>query len=192
MQRIIAIVLAAGGSTRFGTPKQLHSHEGEPLVRRAVHAALGAGVEEVIVVIGSDARDVASALDGNPSVRTILNQDWNTGLASSLKVGLAAIGDSDGVLITLADQPLVDSTAIQRLIDRFDESHRIIASGYDNTTGVPAIFGNEHIDELKTLTGDYGAGKWIRSRIADVTIVPLEEAAIDIDTPADAARLEEL
>lgn len=191
-QRIAAIVLAAGGSSRFGTPKQLHQYAGEPLIGRATSAALDAGANEAIVVLGSDANDVAKPLDGVLHVRTVINENWRTGLASSIRVGLLAITDADGVLITLADQPLVDSAALKKLIGRFDDNHRIIASGYDDTTGVPAIFGKEYIDELKTLTGDHGAGKWIQSRISEVTIVPLEAAAIDIDTPADAARLEEL
>ena len=151
-----------------------------------------AGADEVVVVVGAAANDIQERLDGLPNVRTVVNQDWHTGLASSIRTGLAATNDADGVLITLSDQPLVDSTAIANLIGRFDETHRIIASQYADTVGVPAIFGKEYIDELKALTGDHGAGKWIRSRIADVTIVPLEEAAIDIDTPADAARLGEL
>ena len=190
--RITAIVLAAGGSTRFGKPKQLHLHEGEPLIRRAVDAALGAGVTDVIVVLGSDAEDIASALDGIAHARTIINNDWRSGLASSIKAGLDATSNADGVLITLADQPLVDATALSRLIDRFDDTHRIIASSYADIIGVPALFGIEYADDLRALTGDHGAGRWIRSRMSDVTDVPLDAAAIDIDTPADAARLEEL
>ena len=190
--RITAIVLAAGGSTRFGKPKQLHLHEGEPLIRRAVDAALGAGVTDVIVVLGSDAEDIASALDGIAHARTIINNDWRSGLASSIKAGLDATSNTDGVLITLADQPLIDSTALSTLIDRFDETYRIIASSYADTIGVPAVFGIEYVDDLRALTGDHGAGQWIRSRMSDVTVVPLDAAVIDIDTPADAARLEEL
>lgn len=190
--RITAIVLAAGGSTRFGKPKQLHLHDGEPLVRHAVNAALGAGVTDVIVVLGSEAEDIAYALDGISHARTVINDDWRTGVASSIEVGLDAVHEADGILIALADQPLVDATALARLIDRFDDTHRLVASSYADTIGVPALFGVEYADELRTLTGDHGAGRWMKARISDVTIVPLEKAAIDIDTPADAARLDDL
>ena len=190
--RITAIVLAAGGSTRFGKPKLLILYDGEPLVRRAVNAALGSGVSEVIVVLGSEAGDIAGAFDGIAQVRTVMNKDWPAGLASSIKAGLEAVDETDAILITLADQPLVDATDLSRLIARFDETHHIVASTYADTIGVPALFGIEYADDLRALSGDHGAGAWIRSRIADVTIVPLEKAAIDIDTPADAARLEEL
>lgn len=191
-RQIAAIILAAGGSSRFGKPKQLHLHDGEPLVRRAVNAVLGAGIQDVIVVLGSGADQVSRTLDGIPGILTVLNEHWNTGIASSIKAGVNSIGEVDGVLITLADQPLIGSSALAQLVQRFDETHRIVASRYSDTIGVPAILGYEYFDELTALTGDHGAGKWIRSRIADVTIVPLEEAAIDIDTSADAARLEEL
>ena len=191
-QRIAAIVLAAGGSTRFGSTKQLHQHAGEPLVRRAALAALQAGADPVIVVLGSEATTIAAALDDQGQIRVLINPDWTTGLASSLRVGLNAEAElSDGILVTLSDQPLVDALALQKLMKQFDDTHRIVASSYADTVGVPAVFGHEHFPELRALTGDHGAGKWIRARIAEVTIVPLEEAAMDIDTPADAALLEE-
>lgn len=189
--RIAAIILAAGGSTRFGKAKQLHPYQGEPLIRRAVNATMEAGVEEVIVVLGAGATDIEKELDGISGIRIVVNPDWHTGLASSLRVGLSAISDADGVLVTLADQPFIGSAALRKLIEQFGDTRRIIASKYSDTVGAPAIFGNEYLDELKTLTGDHGAGKWIQSRISEVTIVPLESAAIDIDTPDDVARLDD-
>ncbi|MEO8575118.1 MAG: nucleotidyltransferase family protein [Gemmatimonadales bacterium] len=189
--QITAIILAAGGSTRFGASKQLHRYAGEPLVRRAVAAVLSAGIEEVIVVVGSGADEVSRMLDDMPDVRMVANAQWDTGIASSIKAGITATNQAEGVLITLADQPLIDSTALGHLIELFDETHRIIASKYADTIGVPAVFGVEHFEALKSLTGDHGAGLWIRQRIAEVTVVPLDAAAIDIDTPLDAARLEE-
>ncbi len=189
---IATVILAAGGSTRFGKPKQLHLYDGEPLVQRAVNAALGASSQEVVIVLGSDADAIAAALDQDPQIQTVVNHDWSTGLASSLKLGLSTIGEAaDGILVMLADQPLVDAPALYRLIEQFQAGHRIVASSYAGTLGVPAVFGSEYIEELRQLSGDHGAGQWIRERMSDVTAVPLEAAAIDIDTPGDAARLEE-
>jgi len=192
-QRIAAIVLAAGGSTRFGSAKQLHLYAGEPLVRRAAMAALTAGADPVIVILGSEADAVAAALHKLPQIRVLTNPDWSTGIASSLRVGLNALAESsDGILVTLSDQPLVDAFALEKLMEKFDDTHRIVASSYANTIGVPAVFGSEFIDELSALSGDRGAGQWIRKKMPYVTTVPLDAAAIDIDTAADAARLEEL
>lgn len=161
-------------------------------MRRAAVAALDAGAGRVVVVLGAGAGSIGPALAGLETVTLIVNPDWATGLASSLVAGLSAFlaDDScDGVLVTLADQPLVDAAALRRLIAAFDDERRIVASAYDDTIGVPAVFGREHFDDLARLTGDRGAGSWLRSRRHEVTCVPLHSAGLDIDTPSDLARL---
>lgn len=190
--RIAAVVLAAGGSTRFGSPKQLIVHNGEALVRRAARCAVEAGADSVFVVVGSDADRVTRELHGIERVTTVMNPHWSQGLASSLSIGLREVlerADADGVLILLVDQPTVDATALARLIDAFGPDRRIVASSYDEVIGVPALFGIEYAEELSALTGDKGAGDWLRQRITDVTAIPLEVAKADIDTPADLAKL---
>lgn len=188
---IAAVILAAGGSTRLGSPKQVLLHDGQPLVRRAALAALAAGTDPVIVVVGSDSGLVTSALHDVPSLVIVANDAWQSGQASSLRVGLRAAmaAMADGAVVMLADQPLIESSALARLLSKFDRGHRIVASAYDGTVGAPAIFGVEHFDELMHLTGDSGAGKWLRDQGKIVTTVSLPEAMLDIDTRADAAAL---
>lgn len=184
-------MLAAGGSSRLGHPKQLIIHAGETLVRHAALAALEAGADPIVVVLGSDAARIAPELN-IPSVEIVINEEWSSGLASSLAAGLRAITakhSCDAVIVTLADQPLVDAAALGRLISAFDAKHRIVAAAYAGTIGVPAIFGSEHIPELLLLKGDLGASRWMRGRMREVTPVPLPEGLLDIDTQADAARL---
>jgi molybdenum cofactor cytidylyltransferase len=161
-------------------------------VRRTAVAALDAGASRVVVVLGANAATIAPALAGLTSVAIAINPHWERGLASSLAAGLSAFlaGEAcDAVLVTLADQPLVDGTALRRLVTAFDEEHRIVAAAYDDTIGVPAVFGREHLDDLMRLTGDRGAGSWLRTRQNEVTRVPLYSAAFDIDRPSDVARL---
>lgn len=187
-----AVILAAGPSTRLGYSKQLVMHEGEPLVRRAAIAAVEAGATPVVVVLGADAAAITPVLDLLPSVTLVVNEDWRTGLASSLATGLRAVIDNtscDGVLVMLADQPLVDTAAIRQLLDAFDADNRIIASEYGDTIGVPVVIGREHVPDLMTLKGDAGAGAWLRKRIGEVTRVPVAGAAMDVDTPSDAEQL---
>ncbi|MFN2637348.1 MAG: NTP transferase domain-containing protein [Gemmatimonadaceae bacterium] len=191
--RIGAVVLAAGGSTRLGFPKQLILYKGEPLVRRTAKAAVEAGAKPVVVVLGARADTIRGALTGLDPVTAIVNRDWRNGIASSVVAGLSAVfadPDCDAVLITLADQPLIDAAALKRLIAAFDNRHLIVASGYGHTIGVPAIFARDYKEDLLQLTGDTGAGAWLRSKAKEVTRVPLAAAAAhDIDTQTDAANL---
>jgi CTP:molybdopterin cytidylyltransferase MocA len=176
----------------MGFPKQLIVYEGEPMVRRIAVAAVEAGATSVVVVLGANAEMITPALSGLESVTTVINREWTKGLASSLATGLAALFENaayDAVLVTLADQPFVDALSLKRLIARFGGDRRIVASGYNNTIGVPALFGHEHVGDLMRLTGDAGAGVWLRSRPSEVTCVPLDVGAFDIDTPSVAARL---
>ena len=146
----------------------------------------------MVVVLGARAEMIAPALSGLPSVLIVVNRDWEKGLSSSLSVGLAAVFADpacDGALVTLTDQPFVDEAALRHLIKAFDKEHRIVASGYDDTVGVPAVFGREFSADLMKLTGDAGAGSWIRSRQQEVTRIPLHSAALDIDKSSDVARL---
>jgi len=191
VKRIAAVVLAAGASTRLGHPKQLLLHDGEPLVRRAARAALEGGAEPVVVVLGAHAELVRRALDGLP-VSAVVNDAWETGMASSIRVGTQAALDAgcDAVLVTLADQPLVDAAALRRLVAAFPGRHGVVASTYGDALGVPALFAREHAASLLLhLTGDAGAGGWLRARGHAVTRVAMDEARLDVDTASDVARL---
>lgn len=162
-------------------------------MKRAARAALDAGATEVFVVLGADAAAVGRALDGMRGVRRVTNSEWRSGLSSSLAIGVRSVleeTNADGALATLADQPFVDGSALASLIEAFDESHRLVASSYDGVIGVPALFGREFLPELIELSGDSGAGAWLRARANEVTAVPLERASLDIDTPRDTSLLE--
>lgn len=176
----------------MGHPKQLIEHEGQPLVARAATAAREAGADPVMVVLGAHAAEIQPALAGVAGVSVVVNPAWESGLASSLVAGLrAAMRDDtwDGVLATLADQPLIDADTLRRLITAFQNGARIVASGYEGAPGVPALFGREYVPDLLTLTGDAGAGPWLRKRLSELMIIPLDAALLDLDTPADAVRL---
>lgn len=190
--RIGAVVLAAGASSRMGSPKQLLEYDRQPLVRRAALAAKAAGSSPVVVVLGANAAIIAPVLADLDWVTVVVNDDWHIGLASSLAKGIGALRQAvacDAVLVTLADQPLVDALALGRLVAEFDATHPVVASAYGKAVGVPAVFAREYLDDLLRLTGDSGAGPWLRDHPELVTRVSLDAAALDIDTPADAARL---
>lgn len=169
---------------------------GEPLVRRAARSALAIGAHPVLVVLGAHADLIAPALDGLAGVTCIVHPDWSEGLGSSLAAGVRALdgvrldpGPLDGVLLALADQPLVDAAAHGALLAAFGGPQAIVAAAYAGTVGVPAIVGREHLDPLRAMQGDAGAGRWLRTLGTRVTAVPLAAAAFDVDTEADVARL---
>src|SRR5579863_1125529 len=136
---IHAIILAAGASKRFGSPKQLARVHGQSLLQRTIaHAtdSLGAGVT---VVLGANAAAIAETLPPG-SAGTLINRNWQEGIASSIRAGVQRLsGACDGVMLVLADQPLVGSHTFQRLIAAWRRQPRqIIASHYASTTGLPA------------------------------------------------------
>lgn len=155
-----------------------------------MESARAAGAFHIVVVVGANAGRVSRALKGVRGIECVLNDRWESGLASSLAAGIRAISGSersaipDGVLIMLADQPLVDSQSLRLLIDKFRAGHRLVASAYAGIVGVPIVVGRELLGELDTLRGDAGAGHWLRSR-DEVVSVAMPHAETDIDFQAD-------
>jgi molybdenum cofactor cytidylyltransferase len=184
-----AVVLAAGGSSRLGRPKQLLVHEGRTLVRRSAEAAVAAGCEPVVVVVGAHGEAVATELAGLP-VRTVENPEWQVGMGRSLRVGVRALPEVDAVLVLLCDQLRVDSTHLEALVDTFVRTGSpIVASGYEGARGVPALFSRALLPELEALEADQGARKVIVRDASRVVEVPFPGGGEDVDTAADLSRL---
>ena len=188
-----AVVLAAGGSSRFGQPKQLAIFQGEPLVRRIVTAAKDAGCAPVVVVVGAGAAQITPVLAGH-SVSIIEHPNWSNGLGSSIAVGVkhAAIiaADLEAVILLTCDQPFVNATTLRQLIQlHLENGTTIVASAYAETLGIPALFGRSCFADLLQLRGDMGAKGVILARRNDVTPFDFPAAAIDIDTAADYEKL---
>jgi molybdenum cofactor cytidylyltransferase len=188
--RVVAVVLAAGGSRRLGEPKQLLRLAGQPLVRRAALAALGSRAEHVVVVTGARAERVEEALAGL-AVECVRCPDWERGLAASLRVGVSAAlarDPSASVLLLLADQPAVTPGLLDALAQGHAAGAEIAACEYGGELGVPALFAARFARELLALEGDRGARALLRREGARVARVPFAEGELDVDTPEDWAR----
>jgi len=186
-----AIVLAAGASTRFGSPKQLVRLQGRPLLHLAVARAVEVAGQAVTVVLGAHAAELAPLLRHTPA-SVLINRDWEEGLGSSIRAGIARAGGTgcEGALIVLADQAAITAEDLRRLVTAWRrQPHLIIAAQYGTITGVPAIFPREDFSALSGLRGDQGARSLLHSRGDRVLRVPLASAAIDIDTPEDLLQL---
>jgi molybdenum cofactor cytidylyltransferase len=184
------IVLAAGASTRFGSPKQLVRLNGRPLLHRAVSQAAEVGGHAVSVILGAHAAELAPLLR-HTSASVLVNRAWPEGLASSIRLGVAHLPPScDGVLLTLADQAAVTGNDLKRLYGMWRrDPHRIVASRYEGAVGVPAIFPRSEFAALAALRGDRGARGLLQGRSDQIVAIDLANAAIDIDTPEDLLRL---
>lgn len=186
------VLLAAGGSRRLGSPKQLvRDSEGKSLIRRAAETALDSACRPVVAVLGADAEAAAAELAGLPLTITV-NLDWQTGLASSLKAGLAALlehGLPDAVVVMLCDQPHVTPALLDSLLTAAAETGcQIAACEYSGALSVPALFARSLFPDLQALAGDEGARRVIRAYPGPVARIAFPGGVLDIDTAQDAAR----
>ncbi|HSP79876.1 MAG TPA: nucleotidyltransferase family protein [Myxococcaceae bacterium] len=194
--RFSAVVLAAGGSSRLGSPKQLVRFEGEPLVCRAARLAEESGARSVVVVTGASGEAVAEAL-GGARVRLAFNAGWAEGPGSSVRVGLEALladtsrGRGEATVLMLCDQPFVTPEHLRALAELVGGGHPAAASAYggEGELGVPAAFAEELLPELLSLSGSQGARPVLVRHRARVALVPFAEGLLDVDTPEDLERL---
>ena len=164
-----AIVLAAGASTRFGSPKQLVRVDGRPLMHTAVSHAVEVAGHSVTVVLGANAADLAPLLRHTPAT-VVINRDWSEGMASSIRAGVARLpGSCSGVMLVLADQAAVTAEDLRRLAGTWRRQPSYIVAAQ--------------------LRGDRGASALFHRNPDRVVRVPMESAALDIDTPEDLLRL---
>jgi molybdenum cofactor cytidylyltransferase len=186
------IVLAGGGSSRFGQPKQLLPWEGEAFARRVARTALEAGLSPVIVVTGAYAAEVSQAVKGL-DIRIANNSDWQAGQSGSVRTGVQALPPESGsAVFLLADQPRIPSTLIAALAAEHARTLApIVAPLVDGRRGNPVLFDRTTFPDLLTLTGDTG-GRVLFSRF-QVTWLPWHDAGIlaDVDTVEDYRRYDE-
>jgi molybdenum cofactor cytidylyltransferase len=188
-----AIILAAGASSRLGQPKQLVKIGGETLLRRTTRFAIEAGCSPVIVVLSRDVTMLTSQVDGL-AASIVVNGDWQTGMASSLKAGLQAVllahPDQAAVMILVCDQPRLNESVLRDLMEvRTVKGSKITASKYHDMLGVPAVFSRVVFSELMELTGEQGARSVMQRNPEQLSWVEFPDGIFDLDTPEDLARL---
>lgn len=190
---IAAVILAAGGSSRLGRPKQLLASGGRSLLRRVAEAAADSGCSPIVAVVGANAERMREELTRLP-VSVVENAAWERGIGSSIKTGVSAVAadpDVDAVLLLLCDQPRVSCAVLRSLISSFARPEALVAaSAYAGALGPPALFSRALFAELLSLDDGEGAKRVIHRHTANAVAVPFPDGAFDIDTPDDAARLQ--
>ena len=185
MRRIGGIILAAGGSTRMGAPKQLLEFHGESLVHAAVRAAHEGGCDVVCVVTGHAREAVENAVaDLTPLL--VHNENWQRGVGSSVRLGVSAVQPASAIILLACDQPAVNGDTIRSLVERHRQSDRpIVASQYSGTLGVPALFDQSCFAELHALPDDRGAKSVIQADPARVNAFDFPGGTFDLDSQDD-------
>ena len=190
------ILLAAGGSTRLGQPKQLLPFAGRTLLRHAAETAVDSGCAPLIAVLGADADRMRQEFDGLPAFTLLENPDWRDGMASSLRCGIAALTTSadpvEAVVVLLCDQPFVTPSLLQTLVAaRAGGDFAAAVSVYESgASGPPCIFARRLFPDLLALRGAEGARQVLRGLPKEAVVrVAFPEGDQDVDTVGDWERV---
>jgi molybdenum cofactor cytidylyltransferase len=192
-EQAAGVILAAGASRRFGSPKQLLHWQGVPLVRRTALLALEAGLSPVVVVTGAAASAVEEALDGLP-VQIVHNPAWQDGQSASVQAGVRALPEQTGAAVFLvSDQPALTASLIKAVLQkRFQTMFPLVAPRVGNRRGNPVLFDRLTFDHLLAIQGDVG-GRALLSGDGPFPIAWVdwmdESILLDIDKPEDYDRL---
>ena len=196
-EKVAGIVLAAGASTRMGRIKQLLPVGDETLIERVLIEILKAGLDQVVLVLGHQAREIQAAimpLFTQPELRVIENRQYRQGISSSIAAGISEVEHThDHVIIFLADMPCIQTDLIHLLLGRYLTSGmRIGAVKGKGRPAHPVIFSRELYPELKHLKGDVGARSLFHKHSGSVCLIEPDENydSLDIDTPEDYAAFQ--
>ena len=188
--RVAGVLLAAGQGSRFGRPKALVELDGQTLAERGIGMLRAGGTDPVLLVTGA----AEVELGPDDRVRTVYNDEWRTGMGSSLRAALRALTDPDvgAAVVALADQPLVGAEAVSRLIAAYQAGASVAVAAYDGRPRNPVLLAREHWPEVIAMaTGDQGARAFLRARPDLVTLVECGDTGRpdDIDTQADLEHI---
>ena len=195
-RRVAAVVLAAGASTRLGSPKQLLHVAGRTMIEHVLDTVKATSVDEVIVVLGYSAQQISEHVP--PWCTIVLNEDWASGISSSIRAGLEALeghstrlgasGKVEAALFVLVDQPYMQSQDIEVVLQAYYGGQKaIVIPTCRGRHGNPVLFDQSLFPALKRLRGDLG-GRQLLTRFQDQLLtveMPSADLFLDIDTPAD-------
>lgn len=185
------VILAAGASRRFGSPKPLALLGGETLLARSVRLARSHVGESFTVILGANATELRDSLGLDPSRCRTVATHTPSGLSGSLRTAIESLPpETLGAMVLLVDQPGIETDDLDRLTAAWQVApDRVVAARYADTIGAPCILPRRLFGAAMTLTGDQGARNLLRSE-PDVIAIELPLAVLDVDTIADLALAE--
>jgi molybdenum cofactor cytidylyltransferase len=191
-QVVGGVVLAAGGSRRFGSPKQLAELDGRPLLQHAVDAMIAvAAIDAIRVVLGAHAEEVRAALDLGDA-EALLCAGWEEGMAASLRCAVDALAGSDWIVVTLGDQPRVSAAVIAAVVERARSARAgtdAVRALYARAPGHPVALGRSLLGRVADLRGDVGARALLDGAVVRTIEVGHLASPADVDTPEELEAL---
>ena len=189
MSSIGIIVLAAGSSSRMKITKQLIKINQNLMLDLVLNKAISLNPTHTYCVLGANA-DTIFKQTIHKNVNFVVNTNHKKGLSSSINLGVKHIinnfSNISGVLILLADQPAISLNYLKDMFTLFKKNdHKIVASKYKNTFGVPAIFPKSYFEALETISGDSGAKELLKKERNNIIFSKIDSNFVDIDTPED-------
>ena len=185
-EKSAGVILAAGGSSRYGEPKQMLYWRGKPLIRHVAENALNAGLDPVIIVTGAVIEEIQETLQDLP-IKMVINPSWREGQSTSLRTGIKSIEEYVGsAVMLLSDQPQIKSDLIRALVSEHRETqNKIIAPYVGKQRANPVLFDRDLFSELMKIKGDVG-GRVLFDRYPVSKIAWKDKNILfDIDTPED-------
>ena len=184
--KIAGLIMAAGGSSRLDSPKQLLKWGDSYLINHCIDVVTQARIHPITVVLGSRAEEISAILPLS-GVGILINPRWQEGISTSIKCGLNTLPiDVDGAFIFLSDQPFITAELIQAIISKFNESDgEIVAPRVNGQQCNPVLFRSSFFPQLMTISGDRGAKKLIAGRSVTWLDWPDEKLLLDIDSAED-------
>lgn len=182
-----AVILAAGSSSRMGEAKQLLPINGQHFIQHINNTAKSVFGNEVFIILGSEAVTIMNTIP-ELAGQVFINGQWQQGMGTSISFGVSKVLETnpaiDGILFLTADQPFITSSILSNMVAlAVAQPDNIVATDYDGTAGIPALFTKVFFDQLLQLNGEHGARKIISAAAGRVQLVNIGKAAIDIDTP---------
>lgn len=194
-EKVAALVLAAGLSTRMGQPKLLLDWGGKSVLQTVLHALHAAGIEEIYTVIGASRELIEqNILDLSFPVKTIFNPDYSNGeMSDSIKVGIRSLPqDIDAVLIVLGDQPQIEVEVIRIILNAYRRTEaKIVVPSYRYRRGHPWLIERSCWKDLENLNPAYTMREFLREHQNEIHYIEVNTPTVlqDLDTPADYQKL---
>jgi len=190
---IAGLILAAGESSRMGTPKATLTYRGRTFLELIVGTLREGGLDRMVVVLGHQAEDIQRQVEIEPA-QVVINPDYRSGQTSSLQVGLRALmaDDLEAVLLCLVDHPAVSGETVRRIVAAFRQCGApVVVPTYHGRRGHPVLIGGQVFDELLALACNAGADSVVRRYRPQTRIVEVEDegVVIDVDDPESYRRL---